>query len=430
VGDDPEQEDIIRFHPSRIGQLRLLRPLAERDFRLLWLGESISVFGNRFQGIALAWLILEELGSGLVLGTVMMAAAIPFAVFMLFGGVLSDRLSPRRVMLISNASRCILVAVLASIVFARAIELWHVYVFAVTFGFVGAFFLPAMMAMIPRVVGRERLEASNSLVQGSMHLSGLVGPALAGVVVAVVGTAAALGVDAATFAFATVTLWLMKPVNHLTEPAAEGGALPARPVKPGSALTDITNGLRYAWGHAEIRALLPAIVVMNLSFVGPITVGLVSQIHSLTGKATALGTVVAVAGGAALVGSLLAGTIKLGHRGILMIVANAVLGAGFILLGLARSVLSISLLLGVVGILNGFVNIKVIAWLQGATRPDMLARVMSLVMFASAGLQPVSFALAGTLVDLNPTLMFAGAGGLMMVTCFYLAACRAVRTID
>jgi len=84
-----------------ISRFRLFRPLTERNFLLLWAGEGVSVFGNHFEALALTWIILDVLKApGLALGTVMMASAIPRAVFMLFGGVLSDRLSPRLVMLV------------------------------------------------------------------------------------------------------------------------------------------------------------------------------------------------------------------------------------------------------------------------------------------------------------------------------------------
>jgi hypothetical protein len=94
------------------------------------------------------------------------------------------------------------------------------------------------------------------------------------------------------------------------------------------------------------------------------------------------------------------------------------------------NVLSISLLIGAAAIGNGIANVMLIAWFQGETRKDMLGRVMSLTMFASAGLQPVSLALAGWLVDLSYTAMFAGAGGLIVLAGFYLAANRTVRAID
>ena len=422
--------------PGGIRRFRLVQPLADRNFFLLWLGEGVSVFGNYFQALALTWVILDVLGeSGVTLGTIMVAAAIPRAAFMLFGGVLSDRLSPRLVMLASNAGRCVLITGLTFLVLAHTrgtttLELWHLYVLMVMFGTVGAFFLPAMMTMIPRLLDRDRLEAGNALVMGTMELGGLVGPALGGVAIAAVGTAAAFGIDAATFAFATLTLLLMRGLSLRPRPAGDGGGTPAQPTQRTSALTDIRDGFRYAWSQPGIRALIPSIAVVNLCVAGPIGVGLPVLVHSLSPEATTLGAVMAVAGGGGLLGALLAGSIKLRHRGILLIAVFIVSGTCLALLGLAPNVLSIALLVGAAAIGNGLANVMLIAWFQRITRPDMLGRVMSLIMFASAGLVPVSLALAGWLVDVSYTLTFAGAGGLIALMGLYLAANRTVRGID
>jgi len=419
-----------------ISRFRLFRPLTERNFLLLWAGEGVSVFGNHFEALAMTWVILDVLKApGLALGTVMMASAIPLAVFMLFGGVLSDRLSPRLVMLVSNAGRCVLVAGLALLVFTHTrdiytLELWHLYLFSVIFGTVGAFFLPAMMTMVPRLLDKDRLEPGNALVMGTMELGGLVGPAAAGVVVAAVGTAVAFAVDSATFAFATVMLLLMRGLSVKMRPTRDIEGTSAQPISKDSALTDIKNGFNYAWSQPGIRALLPALAVVNLCVAGPIGVGLPVLVHSLTGEPTSLGIVMAVAGGGGLFGTLLAGSVRLRHRGILLITVFIVSGTGFAFLGLMPNVLSISLLIGAAAIGNGIANVMLIAWFQGESRPDMLGRVMSLTMFASAGLQPVSLALAGWLVDLSYSFMFAGAGGLIVLAGFYLAANRTVRAID
>jgi hypothetical protein len=420
---------------SRIRQFRLFQPLADRNFFLLWLGESVSMFGNQFHALALTWVILDVLKApGLALGTVLMASAIPRAIFMLFGGVLSDRLSPRRVMLVSNAGLCIIAAGLAFLVFSHTrgiytLEIWHLYVLSVIFGIVAAFFMPAMATMIPRLLNREKLESGNSLVMGTMELSGLIGPAAAGIVVATAGTAAAFGIDSATFAFATVTLFLMRGLNFRPKPVGNSNTVTI-PMRKDSALTDIKDGFRYVLSQPGMRAQIVAIAVANFCIVGPISVGLPVLVHNLTPEPTALGMVMAVAGIGGLFGTILAGSIRLRHRGILLITVFIVAGSGFGLLGLMPSLLSIALLSGAAAIGSGLVNVILTAWFQGVTRIDMLGRVMSLLMFASAGLQPVSLALGGWLVDLSSTLMFAGAGGLIAVTGIYLATNRAVRAID
>ena len=107
----------------------IINPLVKRDFRLLWIGEGISLLGNQFHFIALSWLTLQLTGSGLALGSVLMVGAIPRAILMLFGGVLSDKYSPRRIILISNLSRATVVGIIAFIIFFDIVELWHFMVF-------------------------------------------------------------------------------------------------------------------------------------------------------------------------------------------------------------------------------------------------------------------------------------------------------------
>src|SRR5262245_1325517 len=116
---------------------------AVRDFKLLWIGEAVSALGDQFAMVALAWLALLLTGSALALGTVLAVMAIPRAVFMLIGGAYVDRLSPRRVMQLSNATRLVAVAVLGAIVLAGQAQLWMLYIFAVVFGVADAFFYPA-----------------------------------------------------------------------------------------------------------------------------------------------------------------------------------------------------------------------------------------------------------------------------------------------
>ena len=226
---------------ARIRQLSVLQPLRGRDFRMVWLGETVSMLGDQFYLIALPWLALELTGSSLALGLVLMAAAIPRAALMLVGGAMSDRFDPRSIMIASSATRAILVAALAALVWTDGLQLWHLYVLGAGFGAADAFFQPAALALVPRLVGKDQLEASNALVMGSMALTGMVGPAAAGVIIAAAGTALGFGIDAATFAFAVVTLLLIRRPPRSTPAAsrvaAERSTMSSNVKSPGSAST-------------------------------------------------------------------------------------------------------------------------------------------------------------------------------------------------
>lgn len=118
------------------------QPLRIRDLSLLFIGENISLLGDQFYLVALPWLTIQLTNSGISLGTVLMAAAIPRAVLMLIGGVISDRFSPRLVMVIANALRALLTTLLTIIVSLRITQLWYLYLFAISFGVIDGFFIP------------------------------------------------------------------------------------------------------------------------------------------------------------------------------------------------------------------------------------------------------------------------------------------------
>lgn len=416
----------IRRMVHRVRRLTLWRPLAERDFRLLWLGESVSLLGDQFYFVALTWLTLQLTGSGLALGTVLMAAAIPRAVFMLIGGALSDRFSPRRIMLASNAARALLVAVLTGLVLLDAIQLWNLYFLAFVFGLVDAFFYPAFRTILPMLVEEDRLEAGNALVQGTARFSVLIGPALAGFLISAMGLGVAFAVDAATFVFATLMLWLMRGGNgQLPE-----GAATADSGQPGGLLSAIREGLRYAWSDPVIRVILLMVAAVDFSAVGPFNVGVPWLAHNrFAGGATALGMMLSAWGGGALMGTAVAGLIQVRRRGMLLLGVAGGIGIGLALFGFVPNVLVASVIFGTMGLGSGLINVVMVAWLQTRTDPRMLGRVMSLVMFSSVGLAPLSYALAGALVDLHATIMFTAASAIILMATAYSATNRTVRTI-
>jgi MFS family permease len=195
---------------QRVRQFSLWQPLTASDFRLLWLGQGISLFGDQFYLVALPWLTLRLTGSALALGTVLMVAGGARAIFQLLGGALSDRFSPRTLMLASNIVRALVTAAITAVVLAGVTRLWHLYVLSVIFGLVDAFFFPAYMSIVPMLVVNEQLPAGNALLRGTARFMGLIGPAAAGVVIATQSLGMAFAIDTGTFVIAAVSIWLMK----------------------------------------------------------------------------------------------------------------------------------------------------------------------------------------------------------------------------
>jgi MFS family permease len=390
----------------------LLRPFRVSDFRFLFTGESVSLLGDQFHFVALAWLTLQLTGSGLALGSVLMVAAIPRAVFMLLGGALSDRWSPRSLMLWSNAIRAVLVGVLATLVLTGRAELWQLYVMAGMFGVVDALFYPAMSAILPMLVDEPTLPPANALMQGSQQFAQLIGPALAGVVVAIVQTGPAFVVDSVSFAVATVALFFVAGGRRTTEslrtPDGEKGP---------SLLATVREGFGYAWSDPAVRSLILLTAAFNFAFTGPLSVGLPFMAdHTLGGGSATFGILLSGFGAGALVGAVAAGSIsRVPRLGTIVLSIAIGLGIGLGLLGIALNVATAFGLTAAMGIGIGFINVHVVSWLQGRTAPEMRGRVMSMVMLGSIGLAPVSYALAGAIVDLGPIpLMFGVAGAIVI----------------
>ena len=406
---------------------RLLQPLREHDFRLLWLGESVSSLGDQFQFVALAWLVLGLTGSGLALGGVLAAASIPRAALMLVGGAASDRISPRTIMLLSNGSRAIFVGLLAVLVLTGAIQLVEVYLLAILFGISDAFFFPAMGSLLPRLVEDQgRLPSANALFQSTAQLMGLAGPPLAGLVVAVVQTGPAFAVNALSFVVATATLLLIRwRVPRSATSVVHGQAAE-------SVIASIRAGVAYVWRDEALRLLLVMVTAINFAFAGPEAVGL-AWLSANRWGAGPIGYG-ALAGGfalGALVGALLAGSMSQPrHRSGILIGVALALGVGLSLLGLAPALWMAMVVTLPMGVCVGLINVLLISWLQVRVAEAMLGRVMSLVMLAGVGLTPISLAVAGLLIDTSVGGLFLGAGGIVLAAAAFGIVSGAARRLD
>ncbi len=378
--------------------------------------------GDFFSYVAIAWLVLQLTGSSLVLGTVLLVQAVPRAALMLVGGALVDRLSARLTMLASMGLRVAVVAPLAVLVLAGRIEMWEIYVASAVFGVVDALFIPASQSILPSLVADHELERGNAVLNVTRAASVVAGPALAGVVVAAFGTGWAFAADAGCFAVGLpFVFWL---------PAASGAGASATTAVAGLR-AEIAAGFRYAWADAGIRVSLFVIAGIDFASNGAIGVGLPTLAHGRFGAgANGLGILLGAYGVGFTAGALAGGMIPRQDRiGWWLVVVCAWLGAGVAAVGFIPALAPAAVVLGIATIAPGVVNTLGISWLQRRTAAEMQGRVMSLVMLASVGLVPVAYALSGAIAQISPTLLFLGAGGLMLATAAAAAASRTVRSI-
>ena len=196
--------------------------LRERQFRLLWLGQATSTIGDGLLPVALAFAVIESLdGTATQLGLVLAAHTLPLVAFVLIGGVWADRLPRQLVMLASDLIRCAVQAVLAILFLTGAAELWHLVTLIAVYGAAQAFFQPAATGIVPATVSPQRLQQANAMLGLTRSGAFVIGPAIAGAVVAVTNPGFVFAVDAATFAISATSLALLRVPRRVRERARE-----------------------------------------------------------------------------------------------------------------------------------------------------------------------------------------------------------------
>ncbi len=394
----------------------MLNVLSIRDFRLLFAGVSTSLLGDQFSLIATPWLVLQLTGNPLALGLVLALQGIPRALFMLFGGAITDRFSPRLIMLASDIVRFVLVALMASVVFTGIVQMWMLYAFSLGFGLVAGFAVPAGNSIVPMLVKEKDLQAGNSIIMGVGQLVGFVGPMVAGILIgnfseSLLGIGLAFGIDAVTFAVSTITLWLMRGGGK------SSSATDASDKE--SIWAAIMAGLKLVWDDQPLRLIFLVIAAVNFLFVGPILVGVpVLANQRLAEGAVAFGLLMSGFAGGNLGGFLLAGALRRPTGQVMHLVLIALLAAFGIALGAMGFInltwIDFGLML-LLGLGNGYITIILFTWIQTRTPKTMLGRIMSLLLLSSAGLVPVSQAISGAVGAWNLTLLFVAAGVLIVV---------------
>ncbi len=415
-----------------LGRLRALhfwKPLEARSFRRLWAGAGLSMIADQAFLVALTWLVLRVSGSGAELGLVLAVASIPGTILTPVGGVLSDRYSPALIMIWASAGRILLLALLTALILADATLLWHVYVIAASLSALDALYYPASMSIVPSLVDRDRLGAANALTQGAEQASSIFGPALAGGLLALLGLGASFGATAVLFLIATA---LFGAVARAAKPAGSpAGDVPEENNEQNRALTSFIEGIRYVWRDGVIRSLLLILLCTNLAMMGPLYVGGAVLAESRLGGAGAFGTLVGAAGVGSLIGVAGAGSVRrFRRRGLIELGLTGLLGIIVGAIAFVPNLMAAIALATAIGATGSFLGVITISWLQERTEPGLLGRVMSFAMFSAVALDPISFALAGVLVELDLTAMFLAAGALLLLTAVLGALSRTMREVD
>jgi MFS family permease len=378
-----------------------------RNYRLFFTGQVISVSGTWMQNVALAWLVVELTHSPLAVGVLAFCRFIPFTVFGLVAGVVADRIDNRKLVIGTQTVSMTFSALFAMLVLSGLETLWVVYLLAILSSTALVFDAPGRHALTFQMVGRQELPNAVALNASLFNASRVVGPAVAGVLIAAFGVGVCFAINAVTFLAVLVGLLMMRKEELVPI---------ERSAEPPTMMRGIREGFAWVWRSRDMRLVLAIVtVVSTVGFNFHVILPLLAS-DTLRAGPEVFGILSACFGGGALVGALLSAAIGRASWKVLMLGTG---GFSISLLALAplASVWACAILLFVAGTCFTLWTSNANTILQLGAPDHLRGRVVSLYLWAFAGLAPVGGLLAGWLCDQGGTpLSFtvAGAAGLAM----------------
>jgi MFS family permease len=353
----------------------MFRSLQVPNYRIFFGGHAVSVVGTWMQRVAQDWLVLELSDSAVAVGVATALQALPTLFLGLWGGLLVDRLDRRRTIIVTQAVSAVLAAALAALTLTGLVQLWMVFLLALGLGLVTVLDVPARQAFITEMVDPEDYVNAQSL-NSTIHNAGrLVGPAVAGLLIAWVGSGAAFAVNAVSFVAVLISLFRMNPDRlHRAEPA---------PAKRGQAL----EGLRYVWSRADLRACLILVAVIALFGQNFRVVLPLFARDVLGGGAETYGWLTSALGAGAVIGALATAARETVTAWAMLVAAGAFAVVSMALAGAPGLVVALGLLVGL-GIANICFNTLARTLLQLGADAGMQGRVIALHAIVFTGSTP------------------------------------------
>ena len=384
-----------------------------RNYRLFFVGQVISVSGTWMQNIALAWFVVELTHSPVAIGALAFCRFAPFTLFGLVSGVVADRIDNRRLVIATQTASMVVSIALTILAFSGSATVWHAYALAALGGTALVFDAPGRHALTFQMVGREELPNAIALNASLFNASRVVGPAIAGVVIATAGVGACFAINAVSFLAVLTSLLLMR-VQDLVRPEGE--------LAVQSVAGAVREGLGYARRSPDVRLVLTmTAVVSTVGFNFHVLVPVLASDTLHAGPGT-FGVLSACFGAGALAGALLSAALA---RASWRALIGGTCGFSLALLALAPQAnvgMAALLLLGT-GVCFTLWTSNSQSILQLTTPDHLRGRVLSLYLFAFAGLAPLGGLLAGWLAEVGGTALafsVSGATGLVM-TAYALA---------
>lgn len=351
--------------------------LRNRNYQLYFTGQLISTIGTWLQIVAQGWLVLKLTNSAFLIGLVAAIAALPTLLFSLFGGVIVDRFPKRQILIFTQSSAMILAFILGFLAITNVITIWEIIVLAFLLGMVTAVDIPARQAFVVEMVGKEDLPSAISLNSGIFNGARVIGPGIAGFLIAVVGVGGAFIINGISYIAVIAALWVMHVVSivHQTHP---------------NPFLAVKEGVTYTLRHPIIKTLLIFTGVTSVFGWSYTTILPYMAEHTFNTDAAGLGYLYAASGIGALVATVIVSAFSKRINTLIFILGgNALFAVGAFLFSLTSNVLwaYVFLFLAGLGLLTQFSMMN--TTIQSLVEDQYRGRVMSIYTIMFLGMAPV-----------------------------------------
>jgi len=403
---------------SPVGRVarRTFKALEIRNYRLYFIGQIISVSGTWMQGVAQSWLVLQLTGSGAALGLVLGAQFLPTLFAGPLGGVIADRFPKRRLLLITNTAAGLLALTLGLLTATGLVQLWMVFVLAFLLGCTNALDNPARQTFVQEMVGPAQLTNAISLNSVVMNTSRMIGPAIAGVLIATVGLEACFLINAASYLAVLAAIGMMRTADLHTLPTIE------------RAKGQLREGFRYVWATPALRTpLLMMTAIGALTYEFAVTLPLLAKFTFDGDAGTYAAMSVTMAAGA------VTGGLVVASRGTptskRLTGAALVFGLLVVALAAAPSLAVVFLILPLIGASSITFIATSNATLQLTAPAAMKGRVMALFAVAFLGTTPIGGPIVGWIAEATDPRIALALGGVIAITAARIGA-RSLGRLD
>jgi MFS family permease len=377
-----------------------LRALQYRNFQLFFAGQLISLIGTWMQNVAQAWLVYRITGSSVLLGAVGFSTQIPIFLMSTAGGIVADRYSRHRVVIATQSASMVLAFALAALTLTGKVQIWHIFTLSALLGVVNAFDIPARQSFIVDMVGKPDLMNAIALNSSMFNASRVVGPAVAGILVASIGEGWCFFANAVSYIAVIIGLLLMNVRRH------------ERIRPPGSPLSHVVEGFRFVTQNPPVHALLMLLGVVSLTGMPYAVLMPIFADRVLHGGAATLGWLMGASGVGALAAALLlASRQSLDGLGRWVAIAATGFGVGLAVFSFSRTFWLSSGILALMGfalmIQMGSSNTLI----QSMVPDRLRGRVMAVYSMMLMGMAPIGSLLAGAAADHMGAPLTVAAGG-------------------